>query len=431
MVVALPPGGGHGGAGGAGGGGGGGEGEGDPGEEAGEALHVLHHHPGLLGPGLAGGGPGAPLLQEADPAVLVDRELVDELLLPGEPQLVAEVGPGLGQLEADEHARVLEVLAVVAPLAAHHAGRQRRPAAVGRHVADAEDVGVVVLREDMAGQHVLHGDDGACLLPDQPHVHLSEALHLAPLPGRGVPPRLARPGGAGDLQVSLHRPLPSLVDLGSQLLVLLLELFVLGLELVQLFLYGLDLGRDVLGLGVHLLIHREVHHIGDLLTRIQDLRLHLGQLLVLLVEQLPDELQGDPVVPHQHLDVLDYLDHHGEGVVGDLAEINLDIPALAAGLLARVIQQLVEVHLHRGHLLHDVLHNGGGGGGVDGELPVVGLVPLLALLQLLPQVLGVLIEAQRLVHHTLDFLQETHFVTSYSWGLLVLYLLYFRRLFLK
>jgi len=435
-VVALPPGGGRGGAGGAGGGGGGGEGEGDLGEEAGQAGHVPDHHPGLLGLGLAGGGPGAPLLEEGEPAVLVDRELVDQLLLPGEPQLVAEVGPGLRQLEVDEDARVLKVLPGVAPLAAHHAGRQGRPAAVRRHVADAEDVGEVVLREDVAGRHVLDRDDGAGLLPDQPHVHLGEGLHPAPHPGRLVPPLLARPGGAGDLQVSLHRSLPSLVTLGSQLFVFLLELLVLGLELVQLPLHGLDLGRDVLGLGLHLLVDSELHHLGDLLTRSQDLRLYLGQLLVLLVEQLPDELEGDPVVPHQLLDVLDDLDHHGDGVVGHLAEVDLDVPALAARLLARVLQQLVEVHLDQGHLLLDGLHDGGGGGGVDGELPVEGLVHLLVLLQLLPQVLGVLLVAQGLVHHTLDLIQETHCethcVTVYFLGALgALTVLYFTGLFLN
>ena len=186
LVGAPHPGGGR--AGGGGGAGGGGEGEGDLGEHPLEGGHVLHHLPGLLGLGPLG-APRALLPPDGHPAVLVDGELRDELLLlPEEPQLVVDLGLSFGELEADVDAVVGEVLAAGAgrPLAGQHAGRQGLPAAPRAQVGHSQDVGVVVLGDPVAVHHVGHLDLGARGLLDQPEVHLGEGLPLAPLDGGGV-----------------------------------------------------------------------------------------------------------------------------------------------------------------------------------------------------------------------------------------------------
>ena len=78
--------------------GGGCEGEGDTLEHPLQVVHILHHHPGLLSLGPLG-GPGALLLEDGHPPVLVDGELGQEVALPGQPDLVEKVGPGLGELD--------------------------------------------------------------------------------------------------------------------------------------------------------------------------------------------------------------------------------------------------------------------------------------------------------------------------------------------
>ena len=183
-------------------------------------LHRLHLDPGdrrvtrrLLGPRRR------LLLQDRDPAVLVDGELPQVAGLPGLPDLVEQVVPGGGQLvvEVDLVLREVVVSPVllldgaveVVPPVGHHARCQCLPAGARGVVYHPDDVGVPLAGEGVEGHHGGGGDVGARLKLEHPGDGLGLAFH----------PSALRPGWSehlrwtGQLYIPLHSSLSGLVHI--------------------------------------------------------------------------------------------------------------------------------------------------------------------------------------------------------------------------
>ena len=375
--------------------GGGGEGEGGVGEhllEGGQGLDLL---PGLLGPGLALGGAGVPGPPDGDLGVLVDGELGEEPLLPGQPDLVEHLGLGLGDLEGQVHPVLPEVLVLAAvELAGDHAGGQGRPPAALGHVAHPDDV-AAGLGELVAGDDVGGGVDvGAGVALDAPAAHLCQGLHAA-LALLGLGGQV----GSIDLDVPLHAALPRLVRLLRHLAGHLLEVEVLLLHLLQLLLQLSHLLLELLSRLLHLVLDAAVQVLGHLLSRVFNLHLHLLQLGLLLDKQLLEEVQGDAVLLHQGL--------QAPGDLGHDAHPGVSLVRPGFGLAGRhllLLLPLLEVGVEEGELLLEGVDGGeeGGGGGDLAEAPVEASVTLkLPLLQLLPQG-SIFLEFDSILHKPLD-----------------------------
>ena len=361
--------------------GGGGEGEGGVGEhllEGGQGLDLL---PDLLGPGLPGRRVGVPGPPDRDLPVLVDGELGEELGLPGEPHLVEQLGLGLGDLEAEVHPVLLEVVAAAAGvLPSDHPGGQRLPPAALCPVAHPEDV-VASLGELVAGDDVgVRLDVGAGVALDPTAAHLCQGLQAAP-PLLGL---LLEVGGV-DLEVPLHGALPRLVRLRRRLAGHLLQVEVLLLHQLQLLLQPTYHLLQLLGRLLHLAGDGVVHVLRHLHTWSLNLLLHLNQLGLVADEELLEEVEGDAVLPDQGL--------QAPGDLRDDADLGVDVSSLGLGLalshLILLLLPLPEVDVQVGEALLEAVEGGveGGGGGDLRKLPVEGPVPLIGrLLQLLPQV---------------------------------------------
>ena len=372
--------------------GGGGEGEGGAGEhllEGGQGLDLL---PDLLGPGLARGGVGVLGPPDGDLAILVDGELGEEALLPGQPHLVEQLGLALGELEGDVHPVLTEVLVLPADqLAADHAGGEGLPPAALGHVAHPHDVGAG-LGELVAGDDVGAGDDGgAGVALEAPAAHLGQSLP-APVLVFLFEVR------SMDLKVALHASLPRLLRLLHGLVGHLPQVQVLLLHLLQLLLLLGELHLELLGFLLHLGGDGVVQVFSDLLSRVLDLHLDLLELGVLLDEELLEEVQGDAVLLQEDLEA--------PGDLGDDANLRAMVTPLGLGLRhLLLVLPLPEVDVEGGELLlegvEDVEEGGGGGDLPKASVEVPVSIKLL-LLQLLPQGDGFSLEKDVVSDQALD-----------------------------
>ena len=200
------------------GGPGGAEGEGDGGEQLGQVLHGPHHHPGAGLVPLALLAPRRrPVLDDGDPAVLVDREPPEVAGLPGLPHLVEDVVPGGGELEVEVDLVLGEVGVLhVLPLVGDHAGHQGLPAGVRGMVDHPDNVGVLLPRQGVEGHHGGGRQVGARLGLEHPGhalrlgLHIPIVLHARPQDFRGT----------RHFDVALHTSLPRLIHLLLQFLVI-------------------------------------------------------------------------------------------------------------------------------------------------------------------------------------------------------------------
>ena len=372
-----------------------GDGEGDVGEEGLQVLHAPDHLPVLLGP-----GPGlvrGPLLDllppQGDPPVLVDRELGEVAGLPGQPDLVEEGGPGLGELEGEAGAALLEVVpgAAAVELPGEHPGGEVLPAAARPPVAHRQQPGVRLVRQAVAGRHIARLDVGAAGLLGEAAAHVGNALRHTIGGGLG--------GARGmDYDIALHAPLPGFVVVEYQLAVLLLEPVVLLLHLHQLLLQVVHFLGELCHGSLHLGLDGILQVGGHLGPRVEDLLLYLLQLGSLGQDDLLEDVDGDALVPDLLLQALVGL---GQELQLLLADVPVGSPELVGGLhlglvhLAEADLQVVEVLLY-------LTDDGGGVGDLLEVLEEVLLAVLRGALQLLEQGGLLLLVVEGLLQDELD-----------------------------